>query len=63
MEKVGVTNEKSMMRYLERNEYKEGDVVYSQIQYQKLTLRNHASIEELKKETKHKKLRNMILKE
>ena len=35
---------------------------YSQIGYQKLILRNHTSKEESKKGTKHKKLRNMILK-
>ena len=36
---------------------------YSQIEYQKLKLRNHASKEKPKKGTKHKKLRNIILKE
>ena len=36
---------------------------YSQIEYQKLTLRNHTSKEEPKKGTKHKKLRNIILTE
>ena len=36
---------------------------YSQIGYQKLTLRSHSSKEESKKGTKHKKLRDMILKE
>ena len=34
---------------------------FSQIEYKKLTLRNHNSKEEPKKGTKHKKLRNMIL--
>ena len=36
---------------------------YSQIEYQKLTLRNHTSKEEPKIGTKNKKLRNMILKD
>ena len=36
---------------------------HSQIEYQKFTLRNHTSKEEPKKGTKHKKQRNMILKE
>ena len=53
-----------MKRYLERNEYREVMLSYSQIEYQKLVLRNHTSKERnQRKELSIKILRKIILKE
>ena len=64
MEKVAIATDKSKKRHLERNEYKESDVVLLTNWISKISIKNHTSKERNKrKELSIKELRDMILKE
>ena len=64
MGKVAIATEKSRKRHLERNEYKESDVVLLTNWISKINIKNHTSKERnQRKEQSIKEQRDMILKE